>query len=339
MRRFLTLLLSLLVVLAASLPAGVRAADYATQEVEQARKQPLNNAPIWQEIRSGQPQYASLPGKETSILINPGGQTWRAVRNGELAIYGGWALMVMFMAISAYYFLRGRINLAEPETGRAILRFTAWERITHWITAICFVILAVSGLVMFFGKGVLLPVVGHTLFGWLASVGKNLHNFVGPLFVVSIVMTFVTFVRDNMPRKEDFLAIVRLGGLIGGAVPSHKYNTMEKIWFWGGLMVLGIVLGATGLILDFPNFDQTRYIMQKANEIHFIGATLFMLGAMGHIYMGTVGMQGAYRGMRDGYVDESWAKEHHPLWYADVKAGKILAESVPTAELATRRFT
>jgi formate dehydrogenase subunit gamma len=111
--------------------------------------------------------------------------------------------------------------------------------------------------------------------------------------------------------------------MLGGPeMPSGRFNGGEKIWFWLGIVVLGAAVSVTGLILDFPNWNQGRELMQQANVIHAIAAVLFICGAMGHTYLGTIGLEGAYRAMRDGYVDEQWAKEHHVLWYEEIKAGK-----------------
>lgn len=333
-------LFAVVAVTTAALFATPALAEQTLQQQQQERTltQPYNNAPVWKEVRGNQAQTTSLPGRETNVLIQPQGQTWRALHNSKLAVYGGWALVAMFLVIVAYYFIKGVIELPEPETGRKVLRFNAWERTAHWTTAICFVILACSGLIILFGKTVLLPIIGYTLFSWLAVLAKNLHNFVGPLFVISIVLTFVTFLRDNWPRRGDWQWLIHFGGLFGGhTTPSHRFNALEKLWFWFGLLTLGFVMGASGFVLDFPNFDQTRQTMQTANVVHVIGATLFVLGAMGHIYMGTIGMAGAYRAMRDGYVDETWAKVHHELWYQDIKAGKIPADMEPSLPAASTR--
>ena len=141
------------------------------------------------------------------------------------------------------------------------------------------------------------------------------------------VLLMFTFIRDNFWRAYDFIWVRKFGGLMSGNdVPSGRFNAGEKLWFWGGLVFLGIIVSASGLVLDFPNFNQTRETMQIANIVHLTGASLFMLGAMGHIYMGTLGMTGAYAAMRTGYVDETWAKEHHLYWYEDVKSGKLEGE-------------
>ena len=297
-------------------------AGEAKQQAAQQIAQPLNNQPVWNEVRTGQPQYTSIPGRETNILVQPSGQTWRALRNGQISVYGGWALVVMFLAILTFYWRKGTIELHAPETGRKIQRFTAWERSVHWATAISFSILALSGLVILFGKSVLLPLIGYTLFSWLAILAKNLHNFVGPLFCVCIVLLFFTFVRNNIWKSYDLTWLKQFGGLFSGReVPSGKFNAGEKVWFWGGALVLGVIVSASGLVLDFPNFNQTRQSMQIANVVHSVATIMFMLAALGHIYMGTVGMAGALDAMRTGYVDETWAREHHEYWYNEVRSG------------------
>lgn len=302
--------------------------DLATQEAQRRIDQPGNNAPMWREVRSGdRSAYASIPGREVNVLVQTEGQEWRARRNGFWSILSGWALVGMILLLVAAYWFLGTAYPHEPETGRKIVRFTQWERWVHWSVAISFSILAISGLLMLFGKNVLLPIIGYTLFSWLAIISKNLHNFLGPLFLISVLIMIVTFIRDNFPRAWDLKWLTHLGGLVGGHVPSGKFNAGEKLWFWGGVLTLGLVVSLSGLVLDFPNFDQTRYTMQTANIVHLIAASLFMLGGIGHIYLGTLGVAGAYDAMRTGIVDETWAKEHHQYWYEDVKSGKVDAST------------
>jgi len=151
-------------------------------------------------------------------------------------------------------------------------------------------------------------VLGYTGFAWLTIVSKNLHNFVGPLFIFSIVVLALLFAKDNIFKRYDIKWLAKAGGMLGGPeMPSGRFNGGEKVWFWGGVVGLGIAVSATGLILDFPNWNQVRNVMQEANVIHAIAAILFICGAMGHTYLGTIGMDGAYKAMRDGYVDEQWA--------------------------------
>jgi formate dehydrogenase subunit gamma len=309
------------------------------QEETQAQRQqvqPGNNAPVWREVRSGKEEYTSVTGRETGVLIQTEGQTWRKLRNGPITFYGGWLVVLVLIALGLFYKWRGPIGLHSPPTGKMIERFSSFERIAHWTMAISFCILAVSGLTMLLGKYVLLPLIGHTLFGWLATLGKNLHNFVGPIFMFSIVVFAAKFIRDNIPRAYDITWLAKVGGVLSGeVVPSGRFNAAEKIWFWGGVIGLGTVSCASGLVLDFPNFDQTRALMMLANIVHVIAAILFIVWSFTHIYLGTVGTTGAYEAMRDGYVDETWAREHAQYWYDDVKAGRrALPSGTPGAAAA-----
>ena len=316
---------------------------------ERAKVQPGNNAPMWRQVGQGVTGYSSLPkseAPEAGNLIQPfvqypgsrltnAGEAWRQVRNNWLIPYGGALLVIVILAIGIFYFTKGMIKNHAPDTGRKIERFTPFERAAHWSNAIAFVILAVSGVVMAFGKFFLLPIMGGTLFGWLTYVLKNMHNFAGPLFAVSLVIVFLTFLRDNWPQKGDMNWLLKGGGLLSGAEPaSNRFNAGEKVVFWGGVFFLGLVVVSSGFVLDklLPGLVYERSTMQIAHMIHAVATVLMMAMFIGHIYLGTIGMQDAYKGMRTGYVDETWAKEHHEFWYDDVKTGKIPAQrSAPTA--------
>ena len=319
---------------------------------ERGQVQPGNNAPVWRQVGQGVTGYSSLPlsqAPEAGNLIQkfvqyPGsrltnaGEAWRQVRNQWLIPYGGSLLLIALGALALFYWRKGTIELHGQETGRKIERFTPFERSAHWANAIAFVALAVSGIVMAFGKFFIQPVIGNALFGWLTYALKNIHNFAGPLFAVSLVIVIVTFVRDNLPRAEDITWLLKGGGLLSGTeVPSHRFNAGEKVLFWGGVFFLGLIVVASGLVLDklVPGLVYERATMQISHMVHATATFLMMAMFMGHIYMGTLGMRGAYSAMRDGYVDETWAKEHHELWYNDIQAGKIPAQrSQPAAAAA-----
>ena len=319
---------------------------------ERGQVQPGNNAPVWRQVGQGVTGYSSLPlsqAPEAGNLIQkfvqyPGsrltnaGEAWRQVRNNWLIPYGGSLLLIALGALALFYWRKGTIELHGEETGRKIERFTPFERSAHWANAIAFVALAISGIVMAFGKFFIQPVIGNALFGWLTYALKNIHNFAGPLFAVSLVIVIVTFVRDNLPRAEDITWLLKGGGLLSGTeVPSHRFNAGEKVLFWGGVFFLGLIVVASGLVLDklIPGLVYERATMQISHMVHAAATCLMMVMFMGHIYMGTIGMRGAYSAMRDGYVDETWAKEHHELWYNDIQAGKIPAQrSQPAAAAA-----
>jgi formate dehydrogenase subunit gamma len=254
------------------------------------------------------------------------------VRNDWIVPYGGALLFIVVLAIALFYWRKGSLGGHHADTGRVVERFTDFERAAHWTNAITFCVLAVSGLVMAFGKFVLLPVIGGVLFGWLSYALKTAHNFAGPLFAVSLLVVFVTFVRDNLPRAGDVSWLAKGGGLLGDTeVPSHRFNAGEKVIFWGGVLLLGGIVIGSGLVLDklIPGLDYERGDMQVAHMIHASAAVLMMAMFIGHIYIGTLGMKGAYRAMRTGWVDEAWAQEHHALWHADIQAGKIPARRTP----------
>ncbi len=285
-----------------------------------------NVPPGWNSV-DRKPQYASVPGRETNVLIQGAGHEWRKFRNGPLVQYGGWLMVIVLAVLTLFYLVRGKIRLNGAPTGRIIERFNGVERVAHWTMAISFVVLALSGIVILFGKYIILPWLGHAGFAWITIVSKNLHNFVGPLFIFSIVVFFLIYVKDNFPQGKDLAWMARFGGLLskGGEHPhSGRFNGGEKLWFWGGVVVLGVAVSVTGLILDFPNWNQGREAMQQANVVHAIASILFIAGSFGHIYHGTIGMEGSYKSMREGFVDETWAKEHHADWYEEVKQGKRL---------------
>ncbi len=315
---------------------------------ERSKVQPGNNAPMWRQVGAGVTGYSSLPvtqAPEAGNLIQPfvqypgakltnAGEAWRQVRNNWIIPYGGSLLLIAALAIALFYYGKGTMKLHGIETGRKIERFTPLERAAHWSNAIAFVLLALSGLVMAFGKFIIQPFIGTALFGWLTYALKNIHNFAGPLFAVSLIIVFVTFLKDNFPSKEDFTWLIKGGGMLTGEeVPSHRFNAGEKVVFWFGVLGLGLIVVASGLVLDklIPGLIYERSTMQIANMVHGVATIVMMLMFMGHIYMGTIGMEGAYSAMREGYVDETWAKEHHELWYNDIKAGKIPAHRSPEA--------
>ena len=311
------------VMLLLPLLGGTAWAQAQETQAQRQQVQPGNNAPVWREVRSGKEEFTTVKGRETGVLIQTEGESWRKLRNGPITLYGGWLVVLVLIAIGLFYKWRGPIGLHSPPTGKMIERFSSFERMAHWTMAISFCILAVTGLVTLFGKHVLLPLIGHTLFSWLAELGKILHNFTGPIFMFSVVVFVVIFIRDNFPRAGDFNWLVKVGGVFTGeVVPSNRFNAMEKIWFWGGVIGLGVISSASGLVLDFPNFDQSRSVMMLANIVHVVSGLWFIVWSFTHIYLGTIGTVGAYEGMRNGYVDETWAREHAQYWYVDVKAGK-----------------
>ncbi len=340
-------------------PAEPKADD---SNAQRNKSQPGNNAPLWREVRNSgaEPGSTTLPGLEKGVLIQPmmqlpgtsfttAGEAWRQLRNGFIIPYGGSLIIISLLALAIVYFTKGALGGHVPYTGRKIERFTPFERAAHWTNASAWVVLAVSGAVMAFGKFLLLPLIGATLFGWLTYALKTTHNLVGPLFAVSLIIVFITFVKDNFPRAGDLKWVLTFGGMLGKGehVPSHRFNGAEKVLFWGGVFALGIAVVASGLVANklVPWVPDTRGNMQIALIVHGIAALAMVALFVGHIYMGTIGTKDAYKAMRTGYVDEGWAVEHHKLWADDVLAGRIPAQrsepvsgqAVPVLAAAPRR--
>ena len=308
-----------------------------------AKVQPGNNAPMWRQVNSGVAGYSSLPSTqapEAGVLIQPfvqypgsrmtnAGEAWRQTRNNWLIPYGGALVLISALALGIMFFTKGPLGHDYPANSKKMERFTPFERAAHWANAFAFVALAVSGLTMAFGKFFLLPVIGTTLFGWVTYVLKNVHNFVGPLFAVSLLIVIVLFAKDNVANAADFNWLKKAGGMLGDKqVPSHRFNAAEKGIFWWVVTIPGLIAVISGLVLDqlVPGLGLLRSDMQIASMVHSVMAFWITAVLIGHIYMGTIGTRGALEGMQTGYVTEGWAKEHHELWYNDVKAGKIPAQ-------------
>lgn len=330
-------------------PDATELPGYAGQtNGERSKVQPGNNAPMWRQVGAGVTGYSSLPlsqAPEAGNLIQPfvqypgssltnAGEAWRQVRNNWILPYGGSLLLIVLLAIGIFYKTKGPLGGHLPNTGRKIERFTPFERAAHWANAGAFLALAISGIVMAFGKYFILPVIGGTLFGWLAYALKNLHNFVGPLFAVSLLIVVFTFLKDNIANAADINWLKKGGGMVGDhQVPSHRFNGGEKTLFWWGVCFPGLIVVGSGFVLNMlvPGLGDVRGEMQVAHMVHAVAGLLTTLAVTGHIYMGSVGVKDAYDGMKTGYVDEAWAKEHHELWYNDIKAGKIPAQRSQTA--------
>jgi formate dehydrogenase subunit gamma len=296
----------------------------AQQEVRENKDQPYNNSPVWREVRSGQPGFTQMGAPaEQGVLIQSRGETWKEARV-PVALFGGLAVALAMLSLAGFFAWRGSIPVGESGSKMMIKRFQPADRYAHWTMAIVWVSLAITGLIITFGKTLLLPILGHTLYAWLAAAAKNIHNFAGPFLIIGVTWMFIRFLRHNWFNKQDFVWLTKIvGNLTGHEYPSGKFNGGEKIVFWLVLVVLSSVLIVTGLVLNFPNFGQSRATMQTMNVIHMVAAYFAIAMACVHIYLGTIGMKGAYRAMRDGYVTAEWAKHHHELWYNDVKAGKV----------------
>lgn len=279
----------------------------------------VSDAEFWRQIRRGVAGTVTTPQAEAGILIQSDGELWRSIRNGPLSTYGAWVLFGVIGAAGLFFAIRGRIRISKGRSGRRMTRFSVTQRVTHWFAGVLFVLLGITGLIILYGKYVLIPVVGAAAFGVIASAALEAHNLFGPLFILAIVALFVVFVRGNGYRLIDVDWFVRLGGFFGGHVRTGRYNAGEKSWFWVAVL-LGLLLSVSGLALDFPHFFGIRQNLQLANLVHSTSALLFIGFGLAHIYLGTIGMEGALEAMTRGDVDTNWAKEHHEIWHDELAA-------------------
>jgi formate dehydrogenase subunit gamma len=248
------------------------------------------------------------------VLIQPAGRTWEYFHQVVLRWIGAIAIIGTVAALAAAYFLLGRMRIAAGRSGRKILRFKPFERTAHWLTAVSFVVLGVTGLNITFGKALLLPLIGPDAFSAFSQYAKYTHNFVSFAFVLGLALIVAIFIKDNIPDRTDIEWFKQGGGFIKSKhAPARRFNAGEKLVFWGALGV-GVLVAVSGYLLLFPFYVTNIFGMQIAQGVHAVLAILFIALILGHIYIGTLGMEGAFEAMWTGEVDYNWAKEHHDLW-------------------------
>lgn len=300
----------------ASQAAGPEVHDSATWQRENPRSR------YWRQVREGNAGYSAVTsGQDANVLMNVSGQDWRRIRNGYVSTYGPFFLLAVVLVLGLFYVFKGPVKLGRERSGRTVARWTANERVLHWVTAVLFVIMAIGGLSLLFGRAVLRPLLGGAGFAAWASVSKVVHNYTGVLFTACILLMIVVWMQANWPRREDWMWFRRGGGMLGKHAPAGFVNAGEKGWFWF-IAIAGLLVCITGLVLDFPNFGGSRLTMQTANIIHSVLAIVWVGIFFGHVYVGTIGMEGSLEGMTRGEVSVEWAKQHHDLWYQEVTSGR-----------------
>jgi formate dehydrogenase subunit gamma len=327
-RRSMGWTLAAVLVLAVSLPfAGhlLVSGPEAQAQAPVAEQQANPRSDMWRQARQSQRGTTTVTGPYvTSELITNVGQNWRQFRMGPLVTYGSYLLIGVLAAIALFFLVRGRIRLEHGRSGMTVPRWTAGERAAHWFTASTFIILAITGLSLLFGRSVLIPLLGPQAFAAYAQVAMNVHNYVGPAFAIGVLTLIVMWMRHNIFNRTDWRWFKEGGGIVGRGHPSAgKLNGGEKVWFWLGLFVLGLAVIISGLVLNFPLFGQTREMMAGAHVVHAIASLFWIAFAFGHIYIGTLGTEGALEGMARGRVDVNWAKQHHDLWYDEITAAGV----------------
>src|SRR3954468_5415868 len=271
----------------------------------------------------------SIPDQRSSVLMQPAGREWREFRNVALRWIGGVAVLGMLAVLVIFYLSRGMVRLESGRSGRTIVRFTSFERFVHWMTATCFIILAISGLNITFGRPLLLPLIGFEAFSEWSQWAKYAHNYLSFPFTIGVVLIFLIWIAGNIPNKVDVDWLKRGGGMVGhDHPPAYRFNAGQKAIYWI-VVIGGGAVAVTGYALMFPFYLSGIEGMQVAQIVHSVVAVLFVGAMLAHIYIGTIGMEGAFEAMGSGTVDVNWAKEHHSLWLEEESARTGVNETTP----------
>ena len=261
----------------------------------------------------------SIPDQKACTIEQPAGRDWRELHQSTLPWIGGIAIVGMLGVLLVFYLNRGMVKIENGRSGRIVVRFNEFERFVHWMTAGCFIVLALSGLNITFGKQLLLPVLGAEAFTGLSQWGKYAHNYLSFPFTIGVVLIFLLWITGNIPNQVDADWVKRGGGLTGNDhPPAERFNAGQKLIYWI-VIIGGTAVAITGYLLMFPFYGTGIAGMQLALLVHGIVSVLFVAAMLGHIYIGTIGMEGAFEAMGTGTVDVNWAKQHHSLWLEQQK--------------------
>jgi len=272
----------------------------------------------------------TIPDTKSYTIEQPAGRDWRHFHEVTLRWIGAISILGMLVVLVGFYLVRGMVRLESGRSGRVLVRFTQLERLLHWMTATCFIVLAISGLNMTFGKPLLLPWMGPEAFTTWSQWAKYAHNYLSFPFTLGVVIIFLIWIPWNMPSKVDVQWLKEGGGIVGHRhPPAGRFNAGQKLVYWLQILAGG-ALALTGYLLMFPFYGTNIANMQLAEIFHGVTAVLFIAIMLGHIYIGTIGMEGAFEGMWDGTVDANWAREHHSLWLEqEASKGHVAAPPAP----------
>jgi len=311
----------------------------------------LPRADMWRSVREGAAGRVTIPDQKAATLVQSEGENFRAFRNGPLSVWGGWMMLAMVVVLAIFFALRGRIKVEDGFSGHTIERFNFLERFAHWLTAVSFIVLALTGLNVLYGRYVLLPVIGPSAFSAITIWGKYAHNYVGFAFMLGLVLIFVLWVLNNLPTMTDLKWLARGGGMFvkGSHPPAYKFNAGQKLLFWF-VILAGLSVSISGICLIWPfEFHPFAPTFRALNVFgfglpteltalqetqlsllwHAIVALVFITLVIAHIYIGTLGMEGAYEAMGTGEVDLNWAREHHSVWVERQQAKTASGAQLP----------
>jgi formate dehydrogenase subunit gamma len=272
------------------------------------------------------------PIERARVLVQPAGRQWDHFHEVTLHWFGAIVILGIMAALGVAYRVMGRLRISAGRAGTKVRRFSAFERFTHWLTAVSFIVLGLTGLNITFGKLVLLPLIGADAFSSLSQAAKYIHNFGSFPFVLGWILAIALWLKDNIPGKLDVDWLKQGGGFIHSKHPlAGRFNAGEKLVFWG-VFGAGLAVAISGYLLLFPFYVTNIAGMQIAQVVHSIIAILFVALILGHIYIGTLGTEGAFEAMESGEVDLNWAKQHHSLWLEDeIAKGRVPPPAAPAS--------
>jgi formate dehydrogenase subunit gamma len=301
---------ALTAILAAGVPASAQQGPSSTNPTANSvREEDLLNRLQKLEGR------VSIPDGKAAILQQPQGRDYRGFHEGALPWIGAILILGMLLVLALFYFRMGRIALDQTEeSGRKIIRFNAFERFTHWLTAISFIALAITGLNYIFGKRLLMPLLGPDAFSTWSVWAKLVHNYVSWAFMLGVLIMIVVWIKDNIPDRYDWPWLRAGGGFFNRSHPAAaRFNAGQKLIFWA-VALGGIAMALSGIVLLFPISAVDINGIQWAQYIHAIVGMILIAVIIAHIYIGSLGMEGAYNAMGTGEVDLAWARNHHSVW-------------------------
>lgn len=289
------------------------------QDTEQTQQWTETNprSEVWRQARQANEGVSVIQGPGANVLMTSSGETFRQIRNGPISTYTPWYLALMLGAVGLFFIISGGGEKLGNASGKRVPRWSSFDIALHWFVAILFLVLAITGLSLLFGRAVLIPLLGPEGFAAWALASKNIHNYGGAFFVVGVALMIIAWMRFNIPNKVDVQWFLK-GGMFGKHAPAGKMNGGEKAWFWLNVGA-GIVVSATGIMMINPQIFESRELFQLNLIIHAIVAIIWLGASFGHMYMATLGAPGSIEGMVKGHVSKEWAEVHHDLWYDDVK--------------------
>ncbi|WP_425439838.1 formate dehydrogenase subunit gamma [Paraferrimonas sedimenticola] len=301
-------------------------ADEAQTSIQQAvASQQTGIADMWRAAKSGQAGYTTSNSPFHGALINQYPAERLTYRSDYLAPAIMLSVFGVILIFAAFVAVNGPSRLEKGFSGVEIKRWSKFDVWLHWIGAIPCLLLILTGLTLLGGRYFIQPWVGEA--GWAAIVNfsKQTHDVMAIPFIVGWFLMTILWMKNQFLASYDFKWFLVVGGYLNfgpfkGKHPDAGFaNAGEKLWFWTFAFAGGAIV-VSGIIMLFPNWvEPSRSLSMLAIIIHGASSVLIAAFTVVHIFMATVMSEGGMECMVSGYCDENWAKQHHNVWYDDLK--------------------